>query len=280
MLSAGCRHIAARLLRAACISALLRASNLVSTLLLSMVLGMGAFGVVANAATGIAGTGPNPAGAPTLPASSVKPATVRAAANPAWKDLSVAHREALLPLASEWDKLDAAHRAKWLQIGQKFTSMNPEEKNRIQERMRAWIAMTPEQRRVARDTYVQTKKLNTDQKSLQWQQYQQLPEEQKKKLADEVAKNKVAALPPTHSKPRLVPPIKSLKKPVLQQSVTPHSLPQPLTSTASAGQQTPSVPALNRADAAPASHGVNANTGINAPGVTGPAATMPASSDR
>ena len=81
---------------------------------------------------------------------------------------------------------------------------------RMQDRMRDWVKLTPEQRRVARESYARTKKLDPDQKAAEWQQYQQLSEEQKKKLADDAAKKKsITNLPPaSQTKGKLVPPPK------------------------------------------------------------------------
>ena len=148
-------------------------------------------------------------------------AIARSSIDPAWKDLAPVQQQALGPLQPEWDKLDSRHKAKWIEISKKFVSMKPDEQARIQARMRAWVTLTPDQRRVARESYVRTKKLNTDQKSAQWEQYKNLPEEQKRKLAAEAAKNKVASPPPAQSKSKIVPPIKSTPAPVLQRSVTP-----------------------------------------------------------
>lgn len=232
------RSTAARHTRAARISALVLA--VFRGLLCSFAvagLGGGATSAVAQASPAIArestakpavpSTPVVPAGrSGSLPAKLAIPAISKTAAkgvvsNPSWKELSAVQQEALSPLAGQWDTLDAPHRAKWLQISRKFDTMNPDEKTRIQERMRAWVALTPEQRRIARDIYARTKKLNTDQKSAQWEQYQKLPEEQKRRLAAEAAKTKVASLPPAHSKPKVVPSIRSLQKPALQRSVTP-----------------------------------------------------------
>ena len=140
---------------------------------------------------------------------------------PSWKDLPTTQQQALAPLKPEWEKLDNRHKTKWLEIGRKFASMSPNERARIQERMQAWVALTPDQRRVARESYVRTKKLNNDQKSAQWEQYKNLPEEQKKKLAAEASKNKVATPPSATSKAKIVQPIKSTPVPILQRSVTP-----------------------------------------------------------
>ncbi len=147
----------------------------------------------------------------------------QSAARPMWRELTPDQQQALAPLANEWDKLDSQRKKKWLAISKKFSSMSPEEQQRVQERMRDWVKLTPDQRRLARESYARAKKLNPDQKSAQWQQYQQLPEEQKKALAARAAeKKKVATLPTAaQRKAKTVPPIKSTPKPVLEQSVTP-----------------------------------------------------------
>lgn len=163
-------------------------------------------------------------------ASSASAPKPQAPAKPRWSELSPAQKQALAPLESEWDNLDAFRKNKWLVIGNKFASMKPDEQQRVQDRMRDWVRLTPEQRRMARENYLRAqKKLKPDQKSAQWEQYQQLPEEEKKKLAAEAAAKKhVATLPsPAQRKDsKTVPPIKSAPKPVLEQSVTPQATSQ------------------------------------------------------
>lgn len=183
---------------------------------------------VASAATpGDAAAG-TPQGTPAAaPVSKAAPAKPQAAVKPLWADLSPAQQQALAPLAPEWDKLDAFRKNKWLAIGNKYASMKPDEQQRVQERMRDWVRLTPEQRRTARESYARAKKLNADQKSAHWEQYQQLPDEQKKKLAETSASKKhVATLPSpaTQGKSnKTIPPIKSAPKPVIEQSVTPQA---------------------------------------------------------
>lgn len=193
-----------------------------------------------------------------IPAAATAKVPVKAAiVNPSWKELKPAQQQALAPLVSEWDQLDQNHKSKWLAIARKFETMKPDEKVRIQERMRAWVALTPDQRRVARESYARTKKLNLDQKSAQWQQYQQLPEEQKKKLAAEASKNKVATLPPSQSKAKTVPSIKSVEKPILQQSIMPRTaavspgLAGRMATTPPAGTVMPQPAAVPAAQASP-----------------------------
>jgi hypothetical protein len=142
-------------------------------------------------------------------ATAAKPAVL---SKPLWTELNPVQQEALAPLAADWDKLDGARKKKWLVLTNRYASLTPEQQARMQERMREWVKLTPDERRVARESYSRTKKLEPDQKSAQWQEYQQLPDEQKKKLADEaVIKKRVTNLPPAApDKTKLIPPSKSV----------------------------------------------------------------------
>jgi hypothetical protein len=206
------RVATARSLRAVCFSVLLFVPTI----------------AVYAAADGMPATG-NPS-QPTSPLNGAKATTPKLATKPLWSELTPAQQQALAPLAAEWDKVDTLRKKKWLEIGNKFASMKPDEQQRIQERMREWVKLTPEQRRVARESFARSKKLDADQKSAQWQEYQQLPEEQKKKLAaDDAAKKRVANLPAAHNKNKSIPSIKSTPKPILEHSVNPNT-PSPVSS--------------------------------------------------
>jgi len=157
---------------------------------------------------------------------------------PLWKDLTPAQQQALSPLAGEWDQLDGFRKNKWLAIGNKFSSMKPDEQQRVQERMRDWVKLTPEERRTARTNYARAKQLASEQKSEQGEKYQQLPEEQKKELADSPAPKKRVTTLPSPSAQRnastTLPPIKAAPKPVHEQSVTPKVTSQSAISPAAA----------------------------------------------
>lgn len=102
---------------------------------------------------------------------------------PSWSALKPPQQEALKPLAAEWDKIDDFRRKKWLGVADKFAAMKPADQKRAHARMADWAKMTPEQRRAARENYKQAKALPLEQKKAEWQQYQKLPESQKKQLA-------------------------------------------------------------------------------------------------
>lgn len=154
---------------------------------------------------------------------------------PHWTELSLAQQNALAPLAGEWGKMDALRKKKWLEIGNKFVRMAPEEQQRVQERMREWIKLTPEQRWVARENYTRANKIDPDQKSAQWQQYQLLSDEQKKKLAARTGvKKQISNLPPpTQAKSSIQPLSKQGKPPAravakTENAITPAPTPMPV----------------------------------------------------
>ena len=179
--------------------------------------------------------GPSPSSAPataTAPsASQPTPSklTKKPDSKPLWNELTPTQQHALAPLASEWNKMSFNSKEKWLVIGNKFATMTPAEQERMQERMRDWVKLTPAQRRSVRESYTRAKKLDADKKSAQWKEYQQLSEEQKKKLSQAKLPKHVAALPATQSK---AAPTIQLPQEAREQTLVPSSpaivAPQPV----------------------------------------------------
>ncbi|MBN3793309.1 DUF3106 domain-containing protein, partial [Burkholderia sp. Ac-20353] len=100
-----------------------------------------------------------------------------------WARLSPAQHVALAPFASQWDSFSDARKRKWLKIAARFPKMTPDAQKRLQERMTEWVGMTPDERRVARENYQVAKGLSAQARERAWKAYQQLPEEQKERLA-------------------------------------------------------------------------------------------------
>lgn len=144
--------------------------------------------------------GPNTSAATQQPASVPSKIAKKPESKPTWSELTPAQQHALAPLAGEWKKMEFNSKEKWLVIGNKFAAMNPAEQERMQNRMRDWVKLTPAQRRSVRESYTRAKKLDADKRSAQWKEYQQLSEEQKKKLSQAKLPKHVAALPPTQAK--------------------------------------------------------------------------------
>lgn len=178
--------------------------------------GLVILGLAALALAQVPASAPAPAAQPAIKAAAAPAATPVLTDKPLWKELSAPQKLALDPLKLEWDRLDSARKAKWIDIANRYSSMKPDEQVRVQDRMRAWTRLSPEERRVARENYTLSKKIDKTEKASQWEQYQQLPEEQKRKLAADAAvkkqKQPVTALPPK-TQPKAIAPIKKIQCP-------------------------------------------------------------------
>lgn len=122
----------------------------------------------------------------------------RAAAGPAWSELDAGQQRALAPLASQWARLSEAQKRKWIAMSANFPRMSGEEQAKLHSRMTEWVSLSPQQRSAARLNYGQTRKLAPGDKKAQWEAYQALPPEEKKKLAAgaQKAPSTAAALKP------------------------------------------------------------------------------------
>jgi hypothetical protein len=115
-----------------------------------------------------------------------------------WQDLTPAQKEALGPLKAGWDDLGPVRKQKWLDIAGRYATMKPAEKKRMLERMRAWTEMSPEERKAVRENYARAQRAVGGKKAAQWEEYQQLSDEEKRKLAKAgTAKKQQVAKPPT-----------------------------------------------------------------------------------
>ncbi len=101
----------------------------------------------------------------------------------AWLSLKEPQRKALAPLAPHWSQLSAGQKNKWLALSNNFSNLSDKEQSTLHERMVNWAALSPQQRAQARLTFNETKDLGLDQKKTQWEAYQALSSEDKKKLA-------------------------------------------------------------------------------------------------
>ncbi len=104
---------------------------------------------------------------------------------PAWKDLTPAQQQALQPLAQHWSWLSEERKLKWLAISRNFQSLSPEEQAKVHRRMSKWVTLTQQQRAQARQNFKEIKNLTAEQKASQWEAYQALTAEEKRKLASQ-----------------------------------------------------------------------------------------------
>ncbi|MFL9922686.1 DUF3106 domain-containing protein [Herbaspirillum lusitanum] len=170
---------------------------------------------------------PAPAKSTALPPVKPAPKVVKKGEFKPWGSLPAAQQQALDPLVGEWSKMSDLQKEKWLAISKKYAKMNPEEQQRLHDRMRDWVKLTPAQRRAARESFTRAKQLDAEKKNEQWNKYQQLSEEQKKKLAQAKLPKRVAKLPTAPSK---AAPAIQLPPEALEQSLAPGGIAPPVNS--------------------------------------------------
>lgn len=110
-----------------------------------------------------------------------------AAASPAaaskgqWKELTRSQQLALEPLAPHWASLSEGQKSKWLTLSKNFANLPDYEKSTMHSRMAEWATLTPQQRSQARLNFGETNRIPQVEKKAQWEAYQSLPEEEKRK---------------------------------------------------------------------------------------------------
>lgn len=140
----------------------------------------------------------------TLPpagASGVLPAAISSnSAALKWAKLNSSQHLALAPFAHDWDNFSDSRKLKWLKIATQYPNLSPEAQDQLHQKMAEWVRMSPEQRRTARENFQLSKAVPVQQRQKAWAAYQQLPDEQKKKLEASERKNHrptVVSAPPT-----------------------------------------------------------------------------------
>ena len=114
------------------------------------------------------------------------PATSKSAAkipDATWQNLSAQQKIALAPLAPHWAQLSVAQKNKWVAVSNNFDKLPANEQATLQDRMANWASLSPNQRAQARLSFNETKSIGADDKKTQWEAYQALSPEEKKKLA-------------------------------------------------------------------------------------------------
>lgn len=126
---------------------------------------------------------------------------------PLWKELSNTQQSALKPLAANWDAMGLGQKRKWISVAKDYDKLPPAQQAKLQTRMTEWASLSPQQRANARQNFAQHKELTDgltpDQRNAQWQAYQALSPEQKRKLAEGASKPQIAGAA-TATKPQPV----------------------------------------------------------------------------
>ena len=112
---------------------------------------------------------------------------------PSWVQLSLIQQKSLAPLFSTWDTLTDGHKRKWLALAQGYPTLAPQEQTKLHSRMAEWAALKPKDREQARLNFAETKKIAPQDRNVNWEAYQALTPEERKKLADSAQVKSIGA---------------------------------------------------------------------------------------
>ena len=100
-----------------------------------------------------------------------------------WGTLSAKQKQALAPLSAAWASLSEGQRRKWIAIAQNYAGLPETDQQKLHSRMVEWASLTPKDRELARLNFAQTQAVAKPERAANWEAYQALPPEEKKKLA-------------------------------------------------------------------------------------------------
>lgn len=109
---------------------------------------------------------------------------IRTASQPKWEDLSAKQQLVLAPLAEQWGRMPLVSKRKWVEISKTFHTLSASDQEKLQHRMSEWVGLNRTDRSQARLTYLQSKDMSSQEKAAYWQAYQQLSEDEKRRLAN------------------------------------------------------------------------------------------------
>ena len=116
-------------------------------------------------------------------------------AGPGWEVLNTPQKLALYPLAERWALLSEVQKRRWLALAQNFPMLPEAEQEKLHSRMTEWASLSAQQRNQARLNYADSNRLARENKLAQWQAYQALSDEEKRRLAARAASKPQGAAP-------------------------------------------------------------------------------------
>lgn len=109
-----------------------------------------------------------------------------------WSQLPAAEQKLLSPLQAQWASMDQTRRQKWHEIAQRYPKLSAAQQERLRSRMVEWAALSPSERNRARLQFEESKLVPAEERSVRWEAYRALPEEERKLLLDRAAQRKSA----------------------------------------------------------------------------------------
>jgi Protein of unknown function (DUF3106) len=129
----------------------------------------------------------------TQPSQGVPPPPAVTQSSPPWSSLGKAQQTALAPLEHSWAGLSEGQKRKWIAIAASYSNLQQPEQEKLHSRMAEWAALSPADREVARLNFAQSKAIAKPGRAADWEAYQALSPDERKKLAEGAKSKPVGA---------------------------------------------------------------------------------------
>lgn len=190
-----------------------------------------------------------PAVAQTVPAATPAPPAPALVLGSTWTSLAKEQQTALAPLNKHWSGLSEGQKRKWLAVANTYPQLSAGDKEKLHSRMVEWAALSPKDREQARLNFAQTKSVGKADRAANWEAYQALSPEERKKLAEgakakpvgaavavkPVAPNKLATVPVTRHSPAAERAAAASQTPLNRSTLLPQIAPAPKSASAADG---------------------------------------------
>jgi hypothetical protein len=113
--------------------------------------------------------------------------------NTAWLSLTQVEQAALAPLTKHWNDLSEGQKRKWLAIAKAYPGLAQPEQQKLHSRMVEWAALSAKDREAARLNFARTKSVTKSDRATNWEAYQALSQDERKKLAEDAKGRPVGA---------------------------------------------------------------------------------------
>jgi len=96
-----------------------------------------------------------------------------------WSQLTAEQRQILAPFQQQWDSWPPADKRSWIVLANRFPQLSDAQQQRARNRISEWASLTGEQRTTVRNNIKLSRERKPNERSAEWNRYQQMTPEQK-----------------------------------------------------------------------------------------------------
>jgi uncharacterized protein YoaH (UPF0181 family) len=96
-----------------------------------------------------------------------------------WSQLTAQQKQILAPFQQQWDAWPPADKRSWVVLANRFPQLSAAQQQRARNRINEWASLSGEQRATVRNNIKLSRERKPNERSAEWNRYQQMTPEQK-----------------------------------------------------------------------------------------------------